>query len=158
MNRLVEDNIAPAFHGACLSDREFNATIEKQLQSNLPKIRVMPQEMGRVFLNLFSNGFYAVRGASSKGRIPTIRVSTHDTGPSIQIRIADNGLGIPEAVCSHIFEPFFTTKPVGEGTGLGLSITHEIIVQVHRGTIRFESNTGEGTEFIIELLKTERTT
>ncbi len=156
LNRLIEDNITLAFHGARSSDREFNATIEKRLQNNLPKILVIPQEMGRVFLNLFSNGFYAVRRAASKGRNPTIRVSTHDMGETIQIRIADNGLGIPEAVRRHIFEPFFTTKPAGEGTGLGLSITHEIIVQVHRGTIRFESMIDEGTEFIIELPKAER--
>lgn len=157
MNRLVEDNIALAYHGARSSDREFNATIEKQFDYNIPKIHVMAQEMGRVFLNLFSNGFYAVRGATSKGRVPTIRVSTHNMDDTIEIRIADNGLGIPEAVRNHIFEAFFTTKPVGEGTGLGLSITRDIIEQVHRGMIRFESVTDEGTEFIIELPKSERT-
>jgi signal transduction histidine kinase len=153
INRLLEDNIAFAFHGARSSDREFNATIDKRLESNLPKIQAVPQELGRVFLNLFSNGFYAVREATSKGRVPTIRVSTHDVGDSIQIRIADNGLGIPDAVRQHIFEPFFTTKPAGEGTGLGLSITHDIVVKMHRGTIRFESVIDEGTEFIIELPK-----
>lgn len=155
INRLLDENLALAFHGARSSDREFNATMERQLEPNLPKISVVPQEIGRVFLNLFSNGFYAARAAAASGRNPTLRVATRDMGDTIQIRIADNGMGIPEDVRKRIFEPFFTTKPIGEGTGLGLSISHDIIVRDHHGTMRFESVTGEGTEFILELPKTK---
>jgi len=153
INRLLDENVALAFHGARSSDREFSATIEKQLAPNLPKIQIVPQEIGRVFLNLFSNGFYAARGAVSAGRAPTLRITAPDAGGNIQKRMPDNGLAIPENVRHHIFEPFFTTKPVGEGTGLGLSISHDIIVNMHRGTIRFETVAGQGTEFIIELPK-----
>lgn len=157
INRLLEENLSLAFHGARALDREFNAMIEKNLAPDLPRIQVVPQEMGRVFLNLFTNGLYAARAAASAGRLPTLRVTTHDHGDSIQIRIADNGMGIPEDVRPHIFEAFFTTKPIGVGTGLGLSISHEIVVQAHKGALRFESVVGEGTEFIIELPKTRVT-
>jgi two-component system, NtrC family, sensor kinase len=155
INRLIEETVALAYHGARSSDREFNATIEKQLDARLPIIPVVPEEMGRVLLNIISNGFYATRSAASQGRSPTIRVTSCDLGETIQIRIADNGLGIPESARHRIFEPFFTTKPVGKGTGLGLAITRDIIVNRHRGTIRFESVVGQGTEFIIELPKTK---
>lgn len=154
INRLIEETVALAYHGARSSDREFNASIEKQLDPRLPIIPVIPQELGRVLLNLISNGFYATKSAVAVGRSPTIRVSTRDLGENIEVRIADNGSGIPESVRQRIFEPFFTTKPVGQGTGLGLAITRDIVVQAHRGTIRFES-TEEGTEFIIELPKTK---
>lgn len=153
INRLVEETIALAYHGARSTDLEFNVTIDKYLAAGLPCIPVIPQEMGRVFLNLISNAFHAIRTAASRGKTPTLRVTTGDLGAVVQIRIADNGLGIPEEVRSRIFEPFFTTKPIGEGTGLGLSITRDIVEKMHHGTIRFESEVGEGTEFVIELPK-----
>lgn len=153
INRLIEETVALAYHGARSSDREFNATIEKNFDPRLFAIPVIPQEMGRVLLNLISNGFYAAKAAVLHGRSPTIRVSTVDLGEIVEIRIADNGSGIPESVRPRIFEPFFTTKPVGQGTGLGLAITRDIVVQAHRGTIHFES-TDEGTAFIIQLPKT----
>lgn len=153
INRLIEETLALAYHGARSSDREFNATIEKNLDSRLPVIPVIPQEMGRVLLNLISNGFYAAKISAAQGRSPTIRVSTQDLGAFVEIRIADNGSGIPESVRQRIFEPFFTTKPVGQGTGLGLAITRDIVVQAHRGTIHFESSE-DGTVFIIQLPKT----
>jgi len=154
INRLIEETVALAYHGARSSDREFNATIEKQLAPSLPMIPVVPQEMGRVLLNLISNGFYAAKAGAVRGRSPTIRISTRDLGATIEIRIGDNGSGIPESARHRIFEPFFTTKPLGQGTGLGLAITRDIVVQEHRGKIHFES-TEEGTEFIIELPKTK---
>ncbi len=153
VNRLIEETLALAYHGARSTDLEFNVTIEKSLAANLPHVPMIPQEFGRVLLNLISNAFHATRAATSQGKPPTLRAETRDLGEMIQIRIGDNGLGIPENIRSRIFEPFFTTKPMGEGTGLGLSITRDIVEQMHRGTIRFESVTGKGTEFIIELPK-----
>lgn len=152
INRLLEETLALAYHGARSSDREFNVTIEKHLAPHLPLLEVIPQEMGRVFLNLIGNALHAVR-ATLKGRTPTIRVATIDKGQAIEIRVGDNGPGIPDEIRSRIFEQFFTTKPVGQGTGLGLAITREIVEQMHRGSIRFESGTGKGTEFIVELPK-----
>ncbi len=152
INRLLEETLALAYHGARSSDREFNVTIEKHLAPNLPQLEVIPQEMGRVFLNLIGNALHAVR-VTLKGRTPTIRVATIDKAQAIEIRVGDNGPGIPDEIRSRIFEQFFTTKPVGQGTGLGLAIAREIVEQMHRGSIRFESVTGEGTEFIVELPK-----
>ncbi len=157
INRLLEETLALAYHGARSLDREFNVTIEKQLAPNLPMLEIIPQEIGRVFLNLIGNGLHAVRSAASQGRTPTIRVATRDSGETVEIRIGDNGMGIPEEIRPRIFEAFFTTKPVGQGTGLGLSITREIVEQMHNGSIRFESVTGEGTEFIVELPKKKTT-
>ena len=153
VNRLIEETVALAYHGTRSTDLEFNVTIEKRLAPQLPNVPTIPQELGRVLLNLITNAFHATRLASSKGRTPTVCVETRDMGAMIQIRIADNGLGIPEEIRPRIFEPFFTTKPIGEGTGLGLSITRDIVEQMHQGTIRFESVTDEGTVFIVELPK-----
>jgi len=111
--------------------------------------------MTRVFLNLFGNGFYAAtkrqRGGAEPNFRPTLKVKTHDLGETVEIRIRDNGAGIPPEIRDKLFQPFFTTKPTGEGTGLGLSISYDIVVQQHGGTIAVDSRVGEFTEFTIRL-------
>ena len=111
--------------------------------------------MTRVFLNLFSNGFYATtkraRDGTGAGFVPTLKVTTHDAGEAVEIRVRDNGTGIPADIRDKLFQPFFTTKPTGEGTGLGLSITYDIVTKQHGGTIVVESEVGEYSEFTIRL-------
>ena len=111
--------------------------------------------MGRVLLNLFTNAFYAVQQRQQRGEpgyVPTVHVSTaHRPGGGVQVRVRDNGTGIPEAVRQKIFQPFFTTKPTGEGTGLGLSLSYDIITKGHNGTLTVQTNEGHGTTFTIEL-------
>jgi two-component system NtrC family sensor kinase len=108
-----------------------------------------------VFLNIFSNGFYAAtrraRNGGNAGFVPTLKVTTHDTGEAVEIHVRDNGTGIPADLRDKLFQPFFTTKPTGEGTGLGLSITYDIVTQQHGGTITVDSKVGEYSEFMIRL-------
>jgi signal transduction histidine kinase len=114
-----------------------------------------PQDVTRVFLNLFSNGFYAAnkraRGDAVPGFEPTLTVTTRDLGDAVEIRVRDNGTGVPAEIIDKLFQPFFTTKPTGEGTGLGLSISYEVVTQQHGGTITVDSRVGEYTEFTIRL-------
>jgi two-component system, NtrC family, sensor kinase len=116
---------------------------------------VNPQDITRVFLNLFSNGFYATTRRARNGRdeafVPTLMVTTHDTGEEVEIRVRDNGTGIPGEIRDKLFQPFFTTKPTGEGTGLGLSITYDIVTKQHGGTITVESKIDAFTEFVVTL-------
>ena len=129
--------------------------IEEDYDSRLPKIEVIPQEISRVFLNVLSNGFQAVRKRSleqeGSAYKPTVRVRTLQKLQGIEIRIRDNGPGIPEAIREKIFQPFFTTKPTGEGTGLGLSLSYDIVVKGHRGEIGVDSEEGVFTEFTVTL-------
>ena len=121
----------------------------------------MPQEITRVCLNLFGNSFYPAkkRGeAGEPGFRPVLRVSTRDLGEAVEVKVRDNGTGIPAEVRSQIFQPFFTTKPTGEGTGLGLSISHDIVAQLHGGTITVESEVGSFTEFTVRLPGRRRAT
>ena len=127
----------------------------------LKPIEVAPQEMTRVFLNLFGNGFYAAtKRARRNGEAayrPTLHVSTRDLGDAVEVRVRDNGAGIPPEIRDQLFQPFFTTKPTGEGTGLGLSISWDIVAQQHGGSIEVDSQPGEFTEFTIRLPRMRQT-
>ena len=155
LNALVEESLNLAYHGARAQDQSFNVTLERDLDPSLAPIEVVPQDLTRVFLNLFGNGFYAANKrrlqANDPAFKPILKVMTRDRGADVEIRIRDNGTGIPPDIRDRLFEPFFTTKPTGEGTGLGLSISYEIVTQQHGGVIEVESAVGEFTEFIVRL-------
>ena len=134
VNALVEESLNLAYHGARAEKPGFNVTLERRLDPRAGAADVHPQEITRVLLNLISNGFYATakrRAAGEPGFVPTVAAATRDLGAAVEIRIRDNGTGIPDAVRAKMFNPFFTTKPAGEGTGLGLSISHDIVVKQH---------------------------
>jgi two-component system, NtrC family, sensor kinase len=158
LNGLVEEALNLAYHGARAQDQSFNITLEREFDRALAAIELAPQEMTRVFLNLFGNGFYAAtkrqRDAAEPDFRPTLKVTTFDLGAAVEIRIRDNGTGISAEIRDKLFQPFFTTKPTGEGTGLGLSISWDIVTQQHGGTIEVDSVSGEFTEFTIRLPRT----
>jgi two-component system, NtrC family, sensor kinase len=162
VNALVEEALNLAYHGARAQDQSFNITLERDLDRNIAPIDLVPQEVTRVFLNLFGNGFYAAtkrgREGSAAAFRPTLKVATRDLGREVEIRVRDNGTGIPPEVRDKLFQPFFTTKPTGEGTGLGLSISYDIVTQQHGGTIAVDSSFGEFTEFIIRLPRSRHAT
>ncbi len=156
INALCDEYLRLAFHGLRAKDKSFNAKFESSLDPTLRKIDVMPQEIGRVILNLINNAFYAVNERAksespASGFQPQVNVSTKALGNKIQIMIRDNGTGIPEKVRDKIFQPFFTTKPTGQGTGLGLSLAYDIVTKAHGGELKVETKEGEGTEFKILL-------
>src|SRR5215469_11092868 len=155
LNALTEEALNLAFHGARARDKSFNITLERDFDSNLRPIELVPQDITRVLLNLLGNGFYAaakrLREGIEKGFQPTLRVATRELGVEVEIRVCDNGVGMPPEVQSKLFTPFFTTKPTGEGTGLGLSISYDIVTQQHGGTIAVDSRLGEFTEFTVRL-------
>jgi PAS domain S-box-containing protein len=154
LNVLVEDALNLAYHGARAQDRSFNITLERDLDRNLAPIKVVPQDVTRVFLNLIGNGFYAAnqrKRDSHDAFHPVVQVTTRDLGDSVEIRVRDNGIGIPPDHRDRVFQPFFTTKPTGEGTGLGLSISYDIITQQHGGTIVVDSAVDVFTEFTVRL-------
>ncbi|MBR0694706.1 GAF domain-containing protein [Bradyrhizobium lablabi] len=154
VNALVEESLNLAYHGARAERPQFNVTLRSALDPDAGTVDLFPQEISRVLLNLISNGFYAVakRGSQNGPEFePMVSASTRSRGDRVEIRIRDNGIGIPREVKERMFNPFFTTKPPGEGTGLGLSMSHDIIVKQHGGTIDVETEPGEFTEFIIVL-------
>jgi two-component system NtrC family sensor kinase len=155
VNALVEESLNLAFHGARAEKQSFNVTLERSFDPTAGEVDVFPQEITRVLLNLISNGFYAAtkrqEQESGNGFEPTVTAMTKSLGDRVEIRIRDNGVGIPPEVREKIFNPFFTTKPAGEGTGLGLSISHDIIVKQHSGSIEVDTRAGEFTEFGIIL-------
>jgi signal transduction histidine kinase len=159
LNALVEESLNLAYHGARAQDQSFNITLERDFDTALRPIELVPQDMTRVFLNLFGNGFYAANkraqanGADGNngGFRPVLHVATHEAGNAVEVRVRDNGTGIPAAIRNKLFQPFFTTKPTGEGTGLGLSISYDIVTQEHGGTIAVDSEEGAFTEFTIRL-------
>jgi signal transduction histidine kinase len=155
INSLVEEALNLAYHGARAQDQGFNITLERELDRTIAPIELAPQDITRVLLNLFSNGFYAAdkrrRETSDPAFRPALKVTTRDLGNEVEIRVRDNGAGIPPEYRDKLFQPFFTTKPTGEGTGLGLSISYDIITQQHGGTIAVDSVAGEFTEFTIRL-------
>ncbi|HVC52625.1 MAG TPA: GAF domain-containing protein [Stellaceae bacterium] len=155
LNALIDEALNLAYHGARAQNQCFNVTLERDYAGVLAPVELAPQEMTRVFLNLFGNGFYAAHKraqASGDGAYrPTLRVATRDAGNAVEIAIRDNGTGIPADIRDRLFQPFFTTKPTGEGTGLGLSISYDIITQQHGGTIAVASEEGSFTEFTIRL-------
>ena len=157
VNAVVEESLNLAYHGARAAQRDFNVTLERGFDAAAGKAELCPQEITRVLLNLIGNGFYAVakRKAAAGGDFePKLLAATRDLGASVELRIRDNGTGIPAAVRERLFTPFFTTKPAGEGTGLGLSLSHDIVVKQHGGTIDVDSAPGEFTEFRIVLPRT----
>ncbi len=151
INALADEYLRLAYHGLRAKDKSFNADFKTHFDPNLPKINVIPQDIGRVLLNLINNAFYAVNERSKKGEEgfkPIVSVSTVKVSDKLEIKVADNGPGIPEEIKDKIFQPFFTTKPTGRGTGLGLSLSYDI-VKAHGGELKVETKEGEGTEFII---------
>jgi GAF domain-containing protein len=155
INGLVDESLNLAYHGARAEKSGFNITLRRDFDASAGAAELFPQEITRALLNLISNGFYAAtkrRNENSEaGFEPTLSATTRSLGSSVEIRIRDNGTGIPPEVKEKIFNPFFTTKPAGEGTGLGLSMTHDIIVKQHGGTITVDTKPGAFTEFIITL-------
>jgi two-component system NtrC family sensor kinase len=155
LNGLVEEALNLAYHGARAQDARFNITLEREFDRGLAPIELAPQEMTRVFLNLFGNGFYATSKRQRDGAPPdfrpTLTVATRDLGDAVEVQVRDNGTGIAPEIRDKLFQPFVTTKPTGEGTGLGLSISYDIVTQQHGGTIEVDSRLGEFTEFTIRL-------
>ena len=155
VNALVEESLNLAYHGARAEKQGFNITLERSFDPDAGTANLFPQEITRVLLNLISNGFYAAtkRKTDTNGGEyePTLSATTKNLGDSIEIRIRDNGTGIPPEIKEKMFNPFFTTKPAGEGTGLGLSLSHDIIVKQHFGSIEVDTRPGEFTEFRIVL-------
>ncbi len=155
VNALVEDSLNLAYHGARAEKPGFNITLKRSLDPNAGEIDVFPQEITRVLLNLISNGFYAATKrqgqADSDGYEPILAAATKNLGDSVEIRIRDNGTGIPPEVKERMFNPFFTTKPAGEGTGLGLSLSYDIVVKQHGGSIEVDTRPGEFSEFKVIL-------
>jgi signal transduction histidine kinase len=160
INTLAEEYLRLAYHGLRAKDKFFNAKFETHLDPSITKVNIVPQEIGRVILNMINNSFYAVTekkkllGSSYE---PTVTVSTKIVKPTkgglgvIEIRVMDNGNGIPKKDLDKIFQPFFTTKPTGQGTGLGLSLSYDIVTKGHDGEIKVETKEGEGSAFIISL-------
>ena len=157
INAIVDESMNLAYHGARAEKPNFNVTMQRSFDPAVGTADVYPQEITRVLLNLISNGFYATakrKTDAGDGFEPTVIATTMDLGDKIEIRIRDNGTGIPDEVKLKIFNPFFTTKPAGEGTGLGLSMSHDIIVKQHGGSIDVETKPGQFTEFRIVLPRT----
>jgi len=154
INKLADEYLRLSYHGLRAKDKSFNANLETHFGENLPMVNMVPQDVGRVLLNLFNNAFYAVQqrqkieGPDFK---PTVTVNTTIKGKHLEIKVRDNGTGIPDDIKEKIMQPFFTTKPTGEGTGLGLSLSYDIVVKGHQGKIDIDSKEGEFTEFTISL-------
>jgi signal transduction histidine kinase len=154
INALCDEYLRLSYHGLRAKDKSFNANFKTEFDSSLGKVNVIPQDLGRVILNLINNSFYAVsekRKQSVPGYEPTVTVSTKKINNTVEICVTDNGMGIPQKVLEKIFQPFFTTKPTGQGTGLGLSLSYDIVTKGHGGEIKVETKEGEGTRFTILL-------
>src|ERR1700730_10676438 len=158
VNSLVEESLNLAYHGARAESQEFKIRLERAFDPAAGEAELFPQEITRVLLNLISSGFYAATkhkaDAKLDGYEPTVTAATRDLGDRVEIRIRDNGVGIPPEVREKIFNPFFTTKPPGQGTGLGLSLSHDIVVKQHAGSIDVDTEPGEFTEFRVILPRT----
>ncbi len=153
INALADEYLRLSYHGMRARDKSFNADFKSQFDEDLPKIKIVPQDIGRVLLNLINNAFYIVNEKAKRENAdfkPAVIVSTKSNRNKLEIQVKDNGDGIPENIKDKIFQPFFTTKPTGQGTGLGLSLSYDI-VKAHGGEIKVESKEGEGSEFIIQL-------
>ena len=155
LNGLVEESLNLAYHGARAQDKDFNVTLDRDYGQAIAPLELVPQDMTRVFLNLFGNAFYATskrqRETVGGGFKPELSVTTRDLGQAVEVRVRDNGVGISAEIRDKLFQPFFTTKPTGEGTGLGLSISYEIVTKQHGGTIKVASDVGAFTEFTVSL-------
>jgi len=153
INALIDEYLRLAYHGLRAKDKSFNATMKTDFDNGIGKINIVPQEIGRVILNLINNAFYAVDEKKKKnldGYEPIVSLSTKKNNNKVEIKVSDNGNGIPQKVLDKIFQPFYTTKPTGQGTGLGLSLSYDI-VKAHSGELKVETKVGEGSEFIIYL-------
>ena len=155
LNALVEESLNLAYHGARAQDRHFNVTLERAYGGDIAPLELVPQDMTRVLLNLFGNGFYAAnkrrQEAGDEPFEPVLKVTTRELGDAVEVRVRDNGVGIPADIRDKLFQPFFTTKPTGEGTGLGLSISYDIVTHGHGGAIKVASEVGAFTEFTVRL-------
>jgi two-component system NtrC family sensor kinase len=159
INALADEYMRLAYHGLRAKNKEFNSALITDFDESIGKVKVLPQDLGRVFLNLFTNAFYAV--ADKKQKLaetdpnttykPEVKITTKKFADKLYIRVLDNGTGMPEHVKAKIFQPFFTTKPTGQGTGLGLSMSYDIVTNGHGGSLDVESVPGESTEFRITL-------
>ena len=153
INALADEYLRLAYHGLRAKDKSFNSKMESDFDADIPKLEIIPQDMGRVILNLITNAFYAVnekKKQEPEEYEPMVEVSTKNIGDTIEIKVEDNGNGMPEHIKEKVFQPFFTTKPTGKGTGLGLSLSYDI-VNAHGGELKVKSTEGEGTEFKIIL-------
>jgi len=154
INNLASEYLRLAYHGLRAKDKSFNAELVTNFQDNMPKVEVFAQDIGRVMLNLFTNAFYAVQQKQKRGipdYKPTVTITTATKGKLLEIKVRDNGIGIPESIKDKIMQPFFTTKPTGEGTGLGLSLSFDIVVKAHGGKIDIQTQEGEFTEFTLSV-------
>jgi signal transduction histidine kinase len=155
LNALVDEALNLAYHGARAQDQSFNITLQRDFSKSIPPITLAPQDITRVLLNLFSNGFYAARQRQrmevKSSFEPWLKVSTRELDQAAEIKVRDNGIGISAEIRDRLFQPFFTTKPTGEGTGLGLSMSYDIITQQHGGSISVDSKVGEFSEFTVRL-------
>jgi signal transduction histidine kinase len=165
INKLTDEYLRLAYHGLRAKDKSFNATMKTDFDESIGNINIIPQDIGRVVLNLINNAFYVVNekamsavvtlptgqaGPATAKYEPTVSVTTKKIGNKVEMKVADNGSGIPQKIFDKIFQPFFTTKPTGQGTGLGLSLSYDI-VKAHGGELKVETKEGEGSEFIIQL-------
>ncbi|MBT8282731.1 MAG: HAMP domain-containing histidine kinase, partial [Muriicola sp.] len=158
INVLADEYLRLAYHGLRAKDKSFNATLETNFDESIGKVNILAQDLGRVILNLITNAFYVVKEKSSYTKasedskyVPTVTVSTKKSEAGVEIRVKDNGNGIPDAIKEKIFEPFFTTKPTGQGTGLGLSMSYDIVTNGHGGNLEVETVEGKGSTFCITL-------
>lgn len=154
VNKLADEYLRLAYHGLRAKDKSFNADLITHFAEGLPDANLVPQDIGRVLLNLFNNAFYAVKEKQKMAGDefkPKVEVTTLLKGKSLEVIVKDNGMGIPDEIKEKILQPFFTTKPTGEGTGLGLSLSYDIVVKAHSGKIDVKSKQGEGSEFKISL-------
>jgi signal transduction histidine kinase len=154
LNDLLAEYLNLAYHGFRAQDSTFNVKMETEYDSTIEPVYVVPQNISRVFLNIFNNACYSVNEKKKELRDtfnPLLQVKTKNLGDKIEITIKDNGKGIPQDILNKIFNPFFTTKPTGKGTGLGLSLSYDIIVQEHNGELKANSEQGEYAEFIITI-------
>ena len=153
INALCDEYLRLSYHGLRAKDKSFNATIKTDFDNSIGNINIIPQDVGRVVLNLLTNAFYAVNEKKKSGienSEPTISINTKKVGDKVEIRVADNGNGIPQKVLDKIFQPFFTTKPTGQGTGLGLSLSYDII-KAHGGELKVETKEADVSTFMIQL-------
>ncbi|HEY5691053.1 MAG TPA: two-component regulator propeller domain-containing protein [Cyclobacteriaceae bacterium] len=156
INAIADEYLRLAFHGLRAKDKSFNATMKTEFDSSLGKVNVIPQDLGRVILNLITNAFYVVtekKQMVKNGYEPTVIVGTKELSDKVEITVSDNGNGIPQSIIDKIFQPFFTTKPSGKGTGLGLSMSYEIVTKLHGGELKVATKENEGTTFKIILPK-----
>ena len=153
INALTDEYLRLAYHGLRAKDKSFNATMKTDFDESIGNIKIIPQDIGRVVLNLINNAFYAVderKKQVGNGYEPTVTVSTKRNDGKVEIKVRDNGNGIPQKVVDKIFQPFFTTKPTGQGTGLGLSLSYDI-VKAHGGELKVETRENDGSIIIIQL-------